>query len=103
MVRPKFNSHIYKLERWVGHKGEHLSLFCNPGSEEVLLLVSAQCPKKIGDWPINATPSPKKEKKKKKKKCEQTHEPINMNHNMLFNMDHTIWHTSMVKRLGILN
>jgi hypothetical protein len=28
--------------------------------------VSAQCPKKIGDWPINATPSPKKEKKKEK-------------------------------------
>jgi hypothetical protein len=39
---------------------------------------------------------------KKKKKCEHTHEPINMNHNMLFNTDYTIWHTSMVKRLGIL-
>jgi len=38
-------------------------------------------PKTIGDGPINATPS---KKEKKKKKCEHTHEPINMNHNMLF-------------------
>ncbi len=75
MLCPKFNSHVYKLKRWTIWSTffSILQLAVQRGA----FIGSAQCsPKKIGDGPINMTPS------KKKKNSEPTHEVINMNHTM---------------------
>jgi hypothetical protein len=60
MVCPKVKSLVYKVKRWpIGSL--HLVLFCSWQSKELLRLGSAQCPKKIGDGPINmALPKNKK-------------------------------------------
>jgi hypothetical protein len=45
MVCPKFNNHVNKLKRWVGHRREHYCFYF--ATKEVLLFGSAQCSKKI--------------------------------------------------------
>jgi hypothetical protein len=55
----------YDLPKVHLKRGADVFIFCHLGSKDViLLLVSAQHSKKIGDWLINVAPSPKKNKNK---------------------------------------
>jgi hypothetical protein len=60
MVCPKFNSHVYKLKRWVIEGAQSLLFVLRLGSKEVLPLGSAQCSEKFDDGPIHMAPLKKK-------------------------------------------
>jgi hypothetical protein len=73
MVCPKFNSHVYKLQRWNLGASTFVSILQVGVQKRCFNWGMPNVPKKLADGPINMAPL----KKKMKKSCECTHELYN--------------------------
>jgi len=73
MVCPKFNSHVYKLQRWNVGASTFVSILQVGVQKRCFNWGMPNVPKKLADGPINMAPL----KKKMKKSCECTHELYN--------------------------